>query len=212
MNETTETIWNTRLTANETTETIWNTLLTANETAPRIIRTFQDIESPYVGQSTIQRTGIIPPRDFDIVTGDNTRPMLDETQYITTEEPLLNTEINVTGYLRDFDTGSEDYYRGFGKSKMKETRDNIELKKDGVLIGKLFIENNSVKFEGDLDNSAVLLFDMVRKMHSKYINQIYYGLGTYTDSPNRDGLYLADSIISNLDKPFPFTETQKILV
>jgi hypothetical protein len=196
----------------ETTETIWNTLLTANETAPRIIRTFQDIEYPYVGQSTIQRTGIIPPRDFDIVTGDNTRPMLDETQYITTEEPLLNTEINVTGYLRDFDTGSEDYYRGFGKSKMKETRDNIELKKDGVLIGKLFIENNSVKFEGDLDNSAVLLFDMVRKMHSKYINQIYYGLGTYTDSPNRDGLYLADSIISNLDKPFPFTETQKILV
>ena len=170
------------------TETALNTLLTAYDIADQHILTVQD-------------------------TG---RPMRDETQYVgyatTVAYPTQIAQVDLTGHLRDFDTGAEDYYRGFGKAKTKEIPDNIELKKDGVVIGKVFIENNSVKFEGDLDNSAVLLFDMVRKMHSKYINQIYYALGTYTDAPNRDGLYLADSIISNLDKPFPFTETQKILV
>jgi hypothetical protein len=141
-----------------------------------------------------------------IIAGDN---MI--TVSPTNVTQMYEEYLNISA--RDYDTGSEDYYRGFAKRKEKnEEHKNIELVKDGVVIGKLFIENNSVKFEGDLDNSAVLLFDMVRKMHSKYINQIYYGLGTYTDSPNRDGLYLADSIISNLDKPFPFTETQKILV
>lgn len=134
---------------------------------------------------------------------------------LTARNIVYNEQIiaypNITTSLRDFDVGGGEYHTFKSVTPTTEQRP-IEFIKDGKEIGKLFIENNSVKFSGDLDNSAVLLFDMVRKMHSQYINQIYYALGTYTDSPNRDGLYLADSIISNLDKPFPFVETQKILV
>lgn len=89
---------------------------------------------------------------------------------------------------------------------------SITFREGDEEVGKIFVEDGKIKFEGDIEKSAILLFDQTRKLQSAYINKIYRVLGSYTDVANRDGLYLADEVISNIARPYPLLETSRILL